>query len=289
MNDIIELNNKGIDVFGGTGFIGSKFCEMYPNDVYIHPRDDVRPIFDNVLYMISTTHNYNVFTDLTMDINTNLLHLMKVLELYKNDPILKESSIFNFISSWFVYGKIDSDKLPAKESEVCNPKGFYSITKKCAEDLVISFCETYELKYRILRLCNVYGSGDKDVSKQKNALQYLINKIKNHEDIELYHNGYFIRDYMYVRDVCRAIYLCLEKGELNTIINVGSGMPQNFREIIDFTMKRCSSRSKIKHIEPTEFHKLVQVKDMYLDISKLKSYGFEQRIDMSMGIDLLLK
>jgi len=276
-----------IDLFGGTGFIGSNFKKMYNEETHVHERNDIIPVHDNVFYMISTTDNYNVLNDIYLDVNTNLIHLLKVLEYYKNNIFDKNKTIFNFVSSWFVYGKIY--ELPAKESSPCNPTGFYSITKKCAEDLLISFCKTYGLKYRILRLCNVYGKDDSKVSKKKNALQYILQKIKENQPIELYENGDFIRDYMYVDDVCRAIKLCVDKGFENEIINIGSGYPHNFRMIIDYAIHFCNSTSKITNIPSTDFHKIVQVKDMYLDVSKLKQLGFKSEISIEQGIESLLQ
>jgi nucleoside-diphosphate-sugar epimerase len=275
-----------IDLFGGTGFIGSHFKKLYGDDVYVHPRNSAKPVTDNVLYMISTTDNYNVYSDLMVDIDTNLTHLLRVLDYYRDDESLRKNSIFNFVSSWFVYGKIYD--LPAKETSICNPKGFYSITKKCAEDLLISFCETYDLKYRIFRLCNVYGIGDKDVSKRKNALQYLINEIKNNRPIQLYYGGNFIRDYMDGDDICRAINLCMNVSNVNQIINIGSGIPQNFGEIIHSVVKETGSTSLITAIDPSDFHKHVQVKDMYLDITKLKNLGFIQQVKIFDGIKKIL-
>lgn len=275
-----------IDLFGGTGFIGSHFEKLYGDNIYVHPRDYVKPMTNNVLYMISTTDNYNVFTDLFIDVETNLIHLLKVLESYKNNEVLRKNSIFNFVSSWFVYGKIDD--LPAKETSICNPKGFYSITKKCAEDLIISFCETYSIKYRIFRLGNVYGPNDNRISKKKNALQYLIGEIKNNKDVKLYHDGNFIRDYMHVNDACRAINLCTKISAVNQIINIGSGIPQNFRELIAFAIATAKSSSKITSIDAPDFHKMVQVKDMYLDVTKLKNLGFTQDVGIFDGIREIL-
>ena len=115
--------------------------------------------------------------------------MIKVLENIKN----KNNTTFNFISSWFVYGNTD---LPAHEESYCDPRGFYSITKRAAEQLLISYCETYEIKYRILRLANVIGTGDKKVSKKKNALTYLINELKQDNAINLYSDGDLYRDYI---------------------------------------------------------------------------------------------
>ena len=152
--------NSKISVYGSTGFIGSRFVELYEEESIKLPRYQRNPETPNILYFISTTHNYHVHDDITLDVKTNLEVLCQVLKYCKSRDI-----VFNFISSWFVYGK-DTD-LPAREDSICNPTGFYSITKKCAEDLIISFCNTYGVKYRIIRLCNVLGRGDKKVSPRQ--------------------------------------------------------------------------------------------------------------------------
>lgn len=255
---------NSISVFGGSGFIGSNYCNKYES--ILIPRDDLKSQSSEILYFISTVDNYNVLNNSTLDIETNLIHLMRVLDANK-----EKLRCINFISSWFVYGDTD---LPANENSVCNPKGFYSITKKCAEDLLISYCKTNKINFRIFRLCNVYGKDDLKVSKKKNALQYLLNKLKNSEDIELYHGGRFYRDYMFVDDVCRAINHLIRFGEINSVYNIGSGYKIQFIEIINKALEITNSNSKIIEIEPSEFHKIVQVKDMLLDISKLTSTGF---------------
>lgn len=271
-----------IDLFGGTGFVGGNYKRMFPELTNVHEREDDIPVFKDVLYMISTTSNYNVFDDVYVDVSTNLTKMLKVLSNCKDRDI-----VFNFVSSWFVYGGVD---LPAREESYCNPKGFYSITKKCAEDLLISYCQTFGIKYRILRLCNVYGPGDSGVSSKKNALQYLINKIKAGEPIGLYHGGEFVRDYMHVSDVCRAINLCVSCSAVGEIINIASGIPQNFREIIDFAMIETGSKSEVASIDASDFHKTVQVRDMYLDCSKLRGLGFRPQVSIEQGIrDLLVQ
>jgi nucleoside-diphosphate-sugar epimerase len=269
-------------VFGGTGFIGSRFCQLNPSDTIIQPRNNSYPLSNDILYLISTTDNYNVLTNLHIDIDTNLTKLMDTLMYLKNS---NNNYTFNFVSSWFVYGEC---QLPAREDFSAHPKGFYSITKKAAEDLLISFCKTFNINYRIFRLCNVYGPTDIGRSKKKNALQYLIDEIKGGRNINLYNEGKFIRDYMHVDDVCDAIKFCLEKDTCNEIINVGSGVPYEFRELIDFVVKETSYKGIIGAMEPTEFHKIVQVKDFYLDTTKLRNLGFKPKISIEEGLKQLL-
>lgn len=261
---------KKINVFGGTGFIGSKFCNLYPEEVIVNSREDYKPQSEEILYFISTIDNYNIHTDLHVDVDTNLKVLLNVLEHIKNNP----NTTFNFVSSWFVYGQ--NDKTPFREDDLgCNPTGFYSITKRCAEQLIISFCNTYNVKYRIFRLANVLGEGDQKISKKKNALQFLIKEIVEGRDVELYYGGNVLRDYIYVDDVCQAIHHCIENAPVDQIINIGSGKPYLFLNIIKKAIKKSNSASKIIEIQPTHFHNIVQVKNSYLDTTKLSNFGYE--------------
>ena len=270
-----------ISVFGSTGFIGSRFCELFDREVVRIGRDNYVPKTGEVLYLISTTNNYNVFDNPNLDIDTNLTVLVDVLKNCKNKGI-----VFNFVSSWFVYGKNES--LPAREEDPCNPKGFYSITKRAAEQLVISFCETFKIKYRIFRLGNVYGEGDASVSKKKNALQYLIGEIIDNKDINLYDGGTNIRDFIYVDDVCRAMKLCMEKSDINNIVNISNGRPYQFLSLMEHTRDRAKSKSKFISVKPTEFHDIVQVKNMYLDTTKLKKLGFKPKISIEDGLNIVI-
>jgi len=274
-----------LSVYGGTGFIGSIYCNFFPEEVARIPRDQKIPETNNILYLISTIHNYNVFDDPLLDIEVNLNLLINVLEECKSK--YDKNFVFNFVSSWFVYGK--TDDLPANENSECNPKGFYSITKRAAEQLLISYCETFGIKYRIMRLCNVYGTIDKKASKKRNALQFLTTEVVKNRDINLYDAGENIRDFMHVEDVCKAINLVINKGTKDDIINIGSGIPSKFIEIMNYVKEKTNSMSNFNSVKPPEFHKVVQVEDMFLDVTKLNNLGFKPKYTIRDGIDLLIK
>ena len=277
------MKNK-ISVFGGNGFIGSRFIEKYKDESIKIDRSDYVSKSNNILYFISTVDNYNIHNNLHIDIDTNLKILMNVLE---NIP-KGEDVVINFVSSWFVYGQ--NNEIPFREDySKCNPTGFYSITKHCAEQLLISFCQTFNIKYRIFRLANVLGEGDCKISKKKNALQYLIEQVTENKDVELYYGGRVLRDYIYVDDVCDAIKLCIDSAPCDQIINIGSGEPYMFADLIQTAIKYSKSSSKIIHIEPTQFHNIVQVRHSYLDVTKLKSYGFIKKHDIDTIIHRLVE
>jgi len=270
-----------ISLYGGSGFVGGTFQKMYDGLINIE-RDERKPKSNKILYFISTVDNYNLHENITLDVDTNLHLLCEVLDHCRSEDIE-----FNFISSWFVYGKTSS--VPVKEDAICNPTGFYSITKKCAEDLLISFCTTYGVKYRILRLCNVLGLEDAKASKKKNAIMWMINELKLNHNINLYDNGSHCRDVMHVNDVCRAIKLVVDSGELNTVYNIGSGYPTKVGDIISFAKQYMKSESEINNIEPPEFHTQVQGKDFWMNTQKLKSLGFEPQYNLEESLKIICK
>lgn len=267
-------------IFGGSGFVGSEFTRQNSNCL-VSPRNDYIVREKDILYLISTVTNYNVKTDPYIDIDTNLTTLIKVLEQCKDSQ-----HTFNFISSWFVYGETE---MPATENSICYPNGFYSITKRCAEQLLISYCETFGIKYRILRLANVAGAGDKKASPQKNALQHMINELKAGRDVNVYDGGNLYRDYIHVSDAARAIKLIMDKGEVNTIYNVGNGQPLLFKDMIEYAKELIGGQGNLLPIEIPQFHRTVQVRSMWMLSDKLKSIGYAPNYDMKAIIEDMVK
>ena len=274
-----------ISVYGSTGFIGSTWMKMNFKSVGIDKKENSPHSSSNeILYLISTTDNYNVFEDSHKDIETNLIKLVDVLDACRKT---NKDIIFNFVSSWFVYGLNSS--LNTKENDICDPRGFYSITKRAAEQLLISYCETFDIKYRIFRLTNIIGPNDKGISKKKNAIQYMMKLLKNGEEVNLYDDGSNIRDYMDVSDTCRAIECCILNAPPNQIINISNNDPCSIGKIIKYSKEKLSSKSKINSIETPHFHKVVQVKDVCLNNEKLLSYGYKPKTNILESVDLILK
>jgi nucleoside-diphosphate-sugar epimerase len=263
-----------LTILGGHGFVGSAYVRAYyhhavANIKSINARNDYEVYSEDVLHLISTVHNYSVFDNPHLDIDTNLSLLVKVLENWKRyQESTGKRGVFNLASSWSVYG--NQEHLPVAEGAACDPKGFYIITKRCAEQLLISYCETFGLKYRILRFANIVGPGDSKVSPKKNVLQWNINQLAEGKTVELFGDGKFYRDFMHVDDCVRAVELVMSKGAVNEIFNIGNGPTWYYSEILDY----LNTAGKIVYKEPTDFQKKVPVQSFYMDVTKLKNLGF---------------
>lgn len=256
----------------GNGFVGKQFSAMFPT--IINERNDYVPKTNNVFYTISTVDNYNIYTDPFIDIDTNLNVLIRVLENCKNKNIT-----FNFASSWFVYG---NTRGIAHEDTICNPIGFYSITKRTAEQLLIEYCKSFGIQYRILRFANVLGKNDTKVSKKKNILTYMINELKNDRQVELFNKGEFYRDYIHVADLCNAVKLIMDKGEINSIYNVGNSNPILFKDAIFYAAEKLGKTPNVKLVSEGN------TSSLYLNCGKLFDLGFTPKYTIKNMIDELI-
>ena len=139
-----------------------------------------------------------------------------------------------------------------------------------------------------MRLANVLGKSDSKVSKKKNALQYMINQVVNNENIDLYEGGIFYRDYIHVDDVVQAINLVIEKGSVNEIYNIGNGETVFISEALNYIKNKVNSTSKFGVMSIPKFHKIVQTKNMVLDISKIQNLGYIPKYNLYQMLDTLV-
>lgn len=263
-----------ISVYGGFGFVLGEFCKQNKGNVIRIEKHEVEPQSPNILYGISTTDNYNIFDSPTLDIETNLIHFMEVLDSCREKYGNKVS--FTLISTWFVYGQ--SGLVTMTEESYCNPTGFYSITARTREQLLISYCTAFGIPYKILRLANVLGAKDTKVSKKKNALQYLIQRIVMDEPIELYDNGEFYRHYIDVRDCAVAIKYAMASDLPYNIYNISNDKSYKFRDLINMAIDYSGSKSTIwDKLDIPEFHRIVQTKSISLSNSRLLETGYTPR------------
>lgn len=265
-----------VSIFG-VGFAGGCFAELYPQETVKIDSGWHKCYTRNILYTRSTTDNFwPLKGDSHKDINVNLIGLMYVLDNIKNSELRKVTTI-NFLSSYFVYGP--QKELPVKEDAICNPSGFYGVSKRCAEQLLIEYCETFNIKWRILRLTNLYGLNDK-CSSHRNILQHLVKEIAFSRSINVFNTNIY-RDYMWLDDACKAIKLIIDNGNTNEIFNVGTGRPYLFSYLLHVAKKYSNYKLEFNYTKEDGLRKRIQIGDFYLDITKLRNLGWQQTKDVT--------
>lgn len=269
-----------VSVFGSSGFVGSEAVKKLRH--IRMERGELVPATNNILWLVSTVDNYNVYSSPTLDIETNQILLVRMLENARSR--FGSDFIVNFVSSWFVYGNHENEVV-TEESE-CRPLGFYSITKRAAELMLMSYCETFNARYRILRLGSIIGNGDRKMSLKKNAFPFLVSQIARDIPVEIYSTS-STRDLMDVRDCADAISLVVSYGELDSIYNIGNGESVDIKEMLYVAQSICNNGT-ITEIPVPEFHKKVQTTNFRMGNSKLMKLGYIRKFNTIQTIQEII-
>lgn len=89
------------------------------------------------------------------------------------------------------------------------PTNIYAATKLAQENILSSWCQSFQVPLSILRLQNVYGAGQSLDNAYTGVLTYFARQAANGETVEVYEDGGIIRDFVHVTDVVQAILCAL--------------------------------------------------------------------------------
>lgn len=306
-------NKKNILITGGMGFIGSHLAKKYVKEghnVTILSRSekkklnisdiekdakiilkDIKDIGseevsgkDIIFHLAGTVDNYAIEEgDPYRDIEINCKGTIALLEACKN--FNKKARII-FASTFFVNGNVS--KLPVTPESPCNPLAIYPATRLAAEHFCKIYNSVFGMNSVIMRFTNVFGTLEQGNNKKKAGFNFMINQAVKGEEIKLYNNGDFIRDYIYIDDVVDACQLIGDKGKAGEIYYVGRGEFVKFKRLIDIISSNLPGL-KITSIEPPQFHKAVGIVDFVADVSPLKKLGWEPKVSLEDGIRRTIK
>ena len=173
-------------------------------------------------------------------IDTNVLGFFNIIENCSNYNVKR---LF-YASSSSIYG--ENKNFPLDEKEIVKPKNIYALSKKINEDISLIFNKYYKLKSTGLRFFTVYGEwGRPDMMLLKFIESFYQKKI-----FYLYNFGKHSRDFTYIGDVVKILYLLLNKHRSlgnNDIFNICSNKSIDLDKII-FFFKKNNIIPKIKKI-----------------------------------------
>lgn len=170
--------------------------------------------------------------------------------------------------------------LPLNENHFTNPISPYGITKLTVEKYIKLYAYTYDLKYIILRMANVYGEGQLPYRGQ-GVIPTFLARIYENKPFIIFGNGSIVRDYVYVTDVARAFFMAANDSSSNCTYNVGASQGVSLIKLVDkiktITGKKISIRYKPARI--------FDVPRVVLDCNFIKSeIGWDAKTDLDEGI-----
>lgn len=208
-----------------------------------------------------------------LDLSSNVVGTFNMLEASRLNGIKR----FVFASSGAPIGQCEP---PIHEEIACHPVSPYGASKLAGEGYCSAFYHTYGLETVVLRFANVYGPGSRHKSS---VVAGFIKHAMRGEPIEVFGNGEQTRDFIYVRDLVRAVSLSLTKeGIGGQIFQIASNSEKTVSELLDdlLILFRNGGLNRIRiERKPS---RIGDVKRNYSDTSKARRFlgwGTEVRFE----------
>jgi len=210
----------------------------------------------------------------------NVVATFNLLEAIRKAGNVKD---FVFTSSSTVYG--EPSKIPTPEDYApLEPISTYSATKLACEALITAYAYTYGFKGVILRLANIVGPR----SKHGVIYDFIQRLNKNPKELEILGDGTQTKSYLYITDCIEAMLLGLEKAQKRVeVFNLGSEDQINVKTIAQIVAEEMGLKNvKFKLTGGVDGGRgwKGDVKNMLLDVSRLKSLGWKPRLNSEEAV-----
>ena len=263
-----------VAIFGARGFLGRHICRFLTSRNIQLIEADVRPssdeaavsgvlsvVFDVVkatdyseivsevdaiIYLVSTTLPNISNRAPILDVETNLLPLIRLLEAVKHT---KKRLIFSS-SGGTVYGPTSETVI--SELHSTNPICSYGIVKLASEKYLRLYRELYGFKSLSLRIANPYGIGQ-DLAKPQGTVGIFTQKILCAQKLVIWGDGETVRDYVAASDVAEAFWRALEYEGGISEMNIGSGVGTSLNELVRHIAEKCGHAPIIEYEEARTF------------------------------------
>jgi dTDP-glucose 4,6-dehydratase len=226
---------------------------------------------DGIINFAAESHVDRSIENSSDFIRTNIVGVQTLLESARFNEIGK----FLQVSTDEVYGSIEFGSW----DEECSllPNSPYAASKAAADLLVRSYANTHSLATNITRCSNNYGPNQ----YPEKIIPSFIKKIINREPVPVYGNGLNIRDWLYVEDHCRAIYLTYFFGVTGEIYNVGGGKELTNLELVRLILTVLEApESLIEFVPDRKGHDF----RYSVDWSKIQLLGYAPKADLQRSL-----
>lgn len=198
---------------------------------------------DGVMHLAAESHVDRSITGAKDFIETNITGTFSMLEAardYWNALEGAEKADFRFlhVSTDEVYGSLGDEGL-FEETTAYDPSSPYSASKAAADHLANAWFHTYKLPVVISNCSNNYGP----YHFPEKLIPLVILNALHGKPLPVYGNGANIRDWLYVEDHAKALYLVLNTGRLGEKYNIGG---RNERRNIDVVHRICDTLDRLR-------------------------------------------
>jgi dTDP-glucose 4,6-dehydratase len=274
--------------FGGKRYFFEK--------VDITDRAQIERIFkqyniDTVIHFAAESHVDRSILGPEAFVKTNVMGTFTLLDVarsfWKNaDGSIRDDVLFHHISTDEVYGSLGPTGY-FTETTPYDPRSPYSSSKASSDHLVMAYFHTYGLPITLSNCTNNYGP----YQFPEKLLPLMISNIRDGKKLPVYGKGDNIRDWIYVEDHNRAVWLIVKKGVTGQKYNIGGENEwQNIKllhKVIELTASKINKsvddvEKTITYVNDRPGHD----KRYAIDCSKIKKeLGWQRKMTFEQGLE----
>ena len=225
-----------------------------------------------VVHFAAETHVDRSLQSAGEFIQTDVHGTFVLLDAAREAPHLRR---FVQISTDEVYGSVPTGS--SRETDELRPRNPYSASKAGADHLAYSYWATYGVPVIITRASNNYGN----YQYPEKVIPLFITNALDNEPLPLYGDGQNVRDWLHVRDHCRAVDLLINKGTSGDVYNIGGN---NEIKNVDLTRQVLALLDRSEALITPVADRLGHDRRYCLDTSKLRGLGWAPQMDFDAGL-----
>lgn len=174
--------------------------------------------FDSVVHFAAESHVDRSIDGPSEFIQTNVVGTLNLLEQSRHHFNETKNNDFRFlhVSTDEVYGSLGDDG-KFLETTPYDPSSPYSASKAGSDHLVRAWNRTFRLPTLITNCSNNYGA----YQFPEKLIPLMIINCLHGKPLPVYGKGENVRDWLFVRDHCEAIYQVLSNGDMGETYNIG--------------------------------------------------------------------
>jgi dTDP-glucose 4,6-dehydratase len=179
-----------------------------------------------------------------------------------------------------VYGDLPLDRpdLLFTEETPIHTSSPYSASKASADLLALAYFRTFRFPVTISRCSNNYGP----YQFPEKLIPLMIANVLADKKLPVYGKGENVRDWLHVRDHCRAIEMIVQNGTVGEVYNVGGHNERSNIQIVQTILENLGKdESLIEYVTDRKGHDLRYA----IDASKIeRELGWKPEIYFDEGI-----
>ena len=237
--EVVAVGRKDLSFFSDKGIKTVNVDICCSDDFEKLPRDNVYAIVNMAGLLPAYVSTYDPFAY----VETNIVGSLRIMEYARKNHVDRVLYTQTWADQGGYWGNTEvlSPKLPRKLI-YSGDHAFYAITKSMVVDTMEYYKQDYGIKNFVFRLPNVYLYAPLttyyvDGKEKLIAYRYMIEQAIQGKNLEMWGNPEAFKDVLYIKDLCKMMFLALfakvEGGTYNAGTGIRTTLRQQIQGIID--------------------------------------------------------